>query len=400
MPVRSSWSSAFDACLRVAPTAPSGWRNGDGARERPTGSSTRAADATTRLRADDRRERREQLRPVDGLQARRCRLLGEVHVDDHRLTARRRGCSTGAARGARCARRCKRAASRHTASSSVGVDLARVELVERAPGTSLHRERHRAVRERRERIDAPDTAHRRCAPSAASAPRARHRARATTTASRRSDRGAGACGTPRYKQVGVAAVLRVDLDERRATVGRRRAVELRPTAFGALEASGRGGRGRRHRARAATVDGAGRRFGDPNSDRARARPRTRPRRSARISSGTPALPAIAIAHDQHEQREVARHASTQRESHGLPTVVAAAAPATYASDGKRVDATHVPLVTAPATRGCRSSTTSSNASDAGARGAGEHEDPEAPPALLHDEHDARRTPAPRRPRPG
>ena len=84
---------------------------------------------------------------------------------------------------------------------------------------------------------------------------------------------------------------------------------------------------------------------------------------ARISSGTPPLPAIAIATIKPSNaRSLARF--HERESQGLPTTVAAATPATNASDGNRVDATHVPLVTAPATRGCRSSTTSSTANSA------------------------------------
>ena len=72
----------------------------------------------------------------------------------------------------------------------------------------------------------------------------------------------------------------------------------------------------------------------------------------------------------------------------MPTSAAAAVPATYASDGNRVDATHVPLVTAPATRGCRSSAMSSKREDRRACGAGEQQDSEASPASSNDQQDA------------
>jgi hypothetical protein len=44
----------------------------------------------------------------------------------------------------------------------------------------------------------------------------------------------------------------------------------------------------------------------------------------------------------------------ERESQGLPTIVAPAAPATYASEGKRVEVTHVDVLTASSSRPGRS----------------------------------------------
>ncbi len=76
-----------------------------------------------------------------------------------------------------------------------------------------------------------------------------------------------------------------------------------------------------------------------------------------------------------------------RGSHGLQPVVAAAAPATYASEGNCVDATHVPLVTAPATRWMEIEHEVEQRERARARDAGEDEHAEPPPALLRREHD-------------
>ena len=97
------------------------------------------------------------------------------------------------------------------------------------------------------------------------------------------------------------------------------------------------------RARCATAAGAGRRFGAPNTTRTAAPTATR-RDAASSELGTPRR-CRRPPSTTHERRRwptsVARR--HDRESHGLPTIVAAAAPATYASDGKRVEATHVPL---------------------------------------------------------
>ena len=98
--------------------------------------------------------------------------------------------------------------------------------------------------------------------------------------------------------------------------------------------------------------------------------------------GDTGAPGDGHRHDRGPAAQGRSRAATTRGATACRPRSTAAAPATNTSDGKRVDATHVPLVTAPLTRGCRSSTTSRNASSAGARRGGEQQDAEAPPALL------------------
>ena len=115
----------------------------------------------------------------------------------------------------------------------------------------------------------------------------------------------------------------------------------------------------------------------------------RARRDARgCSSGTPALPASAI-----DARPSTRSATSaaRRHERAQPRLAdrrtAAAARRAYASDGKRVDATHVPLVTAPRYRADadRARGRATEARRPPARR--EHEQREPAPALLHRQND-------------
>ena len=93
----------------------------------------------------------------------------------------------------------------------------------------------------------------------------------------------------------------------------------------------------------ATVAGAGRRFGAPKTTRTAA-PAAAPDATARATSGTPAVPAIAIApaSTTTPQSQLRRQ---DRESQGFPSVATAATAARKGSDGKRLDSTHVSPVT-------------------------------------------------------
>ena len=93
----------------------------------------------------------------------------------------------------------------------------------------------------------------------------------------------------------------------------------------------------------ATVAGAGRRFGAPKTTRTAA-PAAVPDATARATSGTPAVPAIAIApaSTTTPQSQLRRQ---DRESQGFPSVATAATAARKGSDGKRLDSTHVSPVT-------------------------------------------------------
>ena len=187
------------------------------------------------------------------------------------------------------------------------------------------------------------------------------------------------------EEVGVATVLGVHLHEA-AAVGRFGAVELGASAFDPRERElTEVEAGSRERARDGSRRGPP--VGCTERHEQRRRPRCAPTASARINSGTPRTSGERHRGDKHQQRDVARRDATSAGNQGLPTVVAAAAPAAYASDGKWVDATHVPLVTAPPTRGWRSSTTSSSANAAAPAAPREHEEPETAPALLHGQHD-------------
>ena len=154
------------------------------------------------------------------------------------------------------------------------------------------------------------------------------------------------------QEIGIPAVASEDLDV--ARVGRRR---RSPRTAGTGRPRPARGEGRQRRTRpcssaAATVAGDGRRFGAPKNTSSAA-PTAVPAVAARSSAGTPALPALAItnAMTSNAMSAARRH---ERLSHGLPTIATAAAPARYARDGKRVDATHVPLVTASGSRPGRS----------------------------------------------
>ncbi len=84
---------------------------------------------------------------------------------------------------------------------------------------------------------------------------------------------------------------------------------------------------------------------------------------ASSNPGTPALPASAIT----AARTTSPTSAARRhwwDSHGLPTVVTAAAAARKASDGNRVDATQVPVRIAPGTRPGRSIPASTSVSRA------------------------------------
>ena len=102
----------------------------------------------------------------------------------------------------------------------------------------------------------------------------------------------------------------------------------------------------------AIAAGAGRRFGAPRATRIAAPP-TKPTDTASRSGITPAVPAIATTTTRATiATSLAR--LHDRASQGLPTIVAPAAPATYASEGKRVEVTHVDVDTALSSRPGRS----------------------------------------------
>ena len=107
-------------------------------------------------------------------------------------------------------------------------------------------------------------------------------------ASRRPDRGARR-PVAAVEQVGVAAVLGVDLDERGRPVGERRPVQLGPAADGPLERRARSRRGRIGAAPAATAGGLGRRFGAPTAT-SRAAPASAPGGDREQQLGEPGRP--------------------------------------------------------------------------------------------------------------
>ena len=160
------------------------------------------------------------------------------------------------------------------------------------------------------------------------------------------------------QDVRVAAVTAVHLEEHRGALDRIGVVELGPAAVGAaqLEAielqPGARQRRRRRRREGAPVRGTE----DDEDGRAdhRARPpppaAARGCRRCRRSPSPRASPSTSTS-------AACRH---DRDSHGLPTMVAAAAPTRYGSVGNRVDATQVSPVRASASRPGRSSARSSS----------------------------------------
>ena len=325
---RSSASIDFDIRLRVAADSASGCRNGDRRRERRAGRAR--APRTRRPRSGPTSAASDASSSARSIACSRGggRLVAEAEVDDHRPVGGDEdvGGAQRAVGDAGAVQRCDLAATpRRAASSSIssGVERRRggrpstcsiASTIEPSGSAATRRDRGHAHaaspgQQQQQRLVLDVALERR------------------STASRRSGRAAPACGS--RGRAGRRRGCRWPYTLTNAC--RRRSsspVQLGPAALGPLAASrSRDRRARPRASAAATAAGAGRRFGAPNDDEhARRRPRRRRRRRG-AARARPALPAIAM----HERRARAtrrrRRGATAGDSHGLPTVATAAAPA-------------------------------------------------------------------------
>ena len=368
------------------PTAPAAGGR-DAARARSSGPSTRAADATTRGRrptsaASDASSSARSMACMRGV----ADSSPKPEVDDHRLGRRPRGCSRRAATGARGGRGAVRRDLAPDGVEQVVVDLVGRQSRRAASVDVLHGERHRAVGQRGEHLEPAGSARRRCAQEqqeglVLDVVLERQR-RPVVVRAAQQQRAVAA-----VQEVGVAAVLRVHLDERAPTVvGRRR----RRAASDHLRRA-RSVKAAHRRARAREGGGHGGRRGPAvrraeHDEHGGTHGRARGHGEQQLGhAGTFRRPPSRTTSTSNARSAARRH---ERDSHGLPTVAVAAAPRRRtASAGSASTRPRCRSVTASGSRPGRSSTASSSANDAAPATAASTTTAETAPPPPDDQHD-------------